>query len=99
MLFAPIDTLEGQTNLPLIGINTQRIASELGPGFPELLELCLRSFNSYLRTTINARDPRTAYYLMNQYRIVAERLLQKDMVAEAVAILAKNLPWMIEDRR
>jgi len=70
----------------LIGINTQRIASELGPDYPELLELCMRSFNSYLRTTINARDPRTAYYLMNQYRIIAERLLQKGKVDEVLDV-------------
>ena len=70
----------------LIGINTQRIASDLGPGFPDLLELCLRTFNSYLRVTIGARDARTAYFLMNQYRIIGERLLQEGQADEAVAI-------------
>ena len=59
----------------LIGINTQQIAKDLGTTNPYLLTLCIKSFNSYLRTTINAGDARTAYYLMNQYRILAEHLL------------------------
>jgi hypothetical protein len=50
----------------LIGINTQRLAREFGADHPPLLELCLRSFNSYLRTTIGARDARSAYQLMYQ---------------------------------
>ena len=61
----------------LIGIHTQRIAVELGSERPELLTLCVRAFNSYLRATINARQARTAVYLMNQYRMVAEHLVAK----------------------
>jgi hypothetical protein len=60
----------------LIGINTRRIACDFGRAHPHLLELCIRSFNSYLRTTIGAHDPRTAYFLMNQYRLIAERMLR-----------------------
>ena len=59
----------------LIGINTQRIATGLCEDRPWLLELCIHTFNSYLRATINAGDLRTAYYLMNQYRVIAEWLL------------------------
>jgi hypothetical protein len=59
----------------LIGINTQRIATGLSGNKPWLLELCINVFNSYLRETINAGDQRTAYYLMNQYRLIAEWLL------------------------
>ncbi|MFU8815266.1 MAG: DUF2254 family protein, partial [Pseudomonadales bacterium] len=70
----------------LIGINTQRIACEFGAGHPHLLELCVRSFNSYLRTTINLKDPRTAYFLMNQYRIIAERMLADGKQGVAVKI-------------
>src|SRR5690606_10377368 len=36
----------------------------------------IRAFNSYLRTTINGHDMRTAYYLQNQYRLVAEHMLE-----------------------
>jgi hypothetical protein len=60
----------------LIGIHSQRIATTLGADSPELLTLCMRAFNSYLRATINARDPRTALYLMNQYRMVADHLIE-----------------------
>ncbi len=59
----------------LIGINTSLIACDLGGDNPALLRLCVRAFNSYLRATINARDARTAYYLMDQYRDVAEHYL------------------------
>ncbi|HEY5646915.1 MAG TPA: DUF2254 family protein [Pseudomonadales bacterium] len=62
----------------LIGINTSLIAQDLGNGNPALLRLCVRAFNSYLRATINARDARTAYYLMDQYRDVAEYYLSRD---------------------
>jgi hypothetical protein len=61
----------------LIGINTGQVAKDLGVANPELLSLCVRSFNSFLRTTINARDTRTAYYLMDRYREVAEHLLDQ----------------------
>lgn len=57
----------------LIAINTRRIG--MIPGVPALRELVLRCFNSYLRATINARDPRTAYYILHQYRMMAEELL------------------------
>lgn len=60
--------------------NTAHVSAMAGwDNSPELLELCIRCFNSYLRTTINARDPRTTYYLMNQYRLLAECLLEKKM--------------------
>jgi hypothetical protein len=59
----------------LIGINTRRMATELGPSHGHLLDLTVRAFNSYLRTTLNSRDPRTAYYLMHLYRMVASAML------------------------
>ncbi len=59
----------------LIGINTQRIATGFSADRPWLLDLSISVFNSYLRETINAGDQRTAYYLMNQYRLIAEWLL------------------------
>ena len=60
----------------LVTIHTQRIAVELGSRREALMTLCIRAFNSYLRTTLNARDMRTAYYVQNQYRLVAEHLLE-----------------------
>ncbi len=70
----------------VIGINSQQIASRLGAERPQLLELCRRSFNSYLRTAINARDPRTAYFLMNQYRIVGEQMLSQGRQSDALKV-------------
>jgi len=63
----------------LIAINTRRIAIESleTRNDLELVDLCIRCFNSYLRATINNNDPRTGYYVMNQYRILAEELLIK----------------------
>jgi hypothetical protein len=61
----------------LIGINTGQIARDLGPENRSLLMLCIRAFNSYLRGTINEHDQRTAYYIMDQYRDVAEDLLER----------------------
>lgn len=42
----------------------------------ELLRLTYRFMNSYLRATLNARDVRTAYNVMNQYRLLVEGLLR-----------------------
>jgi hypothetical protein len=43
----------------------------------ELVALVLRYFNSYLRSTLNARDVRTAYNVLNQYRLLAETLMRQ----------------------
>ncbi len=58
----------------LIAINSRRITIAAVRGNPQLLQLGIRCFNSYLRSTINAGDLRTAYYLLNQYRLVAEAI-------------------------
>ena len=58
----------------LIAINTRRMAIDAASDNRPLLQLCIRCFNSYLRCTINARDQRTSYYLLNQYRLLAEAL-------------------------
>jgi len=70
----------------LIGINTQRIATGIGTENEDLLELCIYAFNSYLRATINVRDLRTAYYLMNQFRLVGEKLLTVGQPDKAVEV-------------
>jgi hypothetical protein len=58
----------------------------------ELIRLTLHYKNSYLRSTLNARDVRTAYNALNQYRIFVEWLIRdeslKDMAVEAVGYLA-----------
>src|SRR5262249_46353125 len=51
----------------LIAISTARVAIAHAATNRPLLDHCIRCFNSYLRYTINAADPRTGYYVMNQY--------------------------------
>lgn len=63
----------------LIAINTGRIGVAEGGRNPELLALCIRCFNSYLRTAINAADNRTSYYVMNQYWLMAEALMRQGL--------------------
>lgn len=72
----------------LITLNTRRLAeSGCVP-----LELSLQFFNSFMRATINARDPRTAYYVLNQYRMLAEsRMSTRD--PDAVTRIAGHLRY------
>lgn len=43
---------------------------------PESFRMAVKFFNTYLRATLNARDIRTAYNILNQYRMLAETLLR-----------------------
>lgn len=70
----------------LIGICTRRIAVEFGSNDPALMELSIRAMNSYLRIAINARELRTSYYLLSQYRMIAEQLLEWRRPAEVEEI-------------
>jgi hypothetical protein len=63
----------------LIAINTARIGTEHGQANPALLALCIRSFNNYLRSSINAGDARTCYYVMNEYRLLAQALMAQNL--------------------
>ncbi|MFW6067572.1 MAG: DUF2254 family protein [Myxococcota bacterium] len=70
----------------LIAINTRTIAEEaMKRGHPELFDLVVKFFNTFLRATVNARDVRTAYNVLNQYRLLAENVLDRDP-AKAVEI-------------
>jgi hypothetical protein len=44
---------------------------------PASAALALKFFNTYLRATVNQRDVRTAYNVLNQYRLLAEAALRK----------------------
>ncbi len=75
----------------LIAIDTRYIG-EAAAGYRdmELLRLVFRYMNSYLRTTINARDVRTAYNILNQYRLLVESMLRQghdDLAMEAAGYL------------
>ncbi len=45
----------------------------------ETLRLILKFFNTYLRATLNAKDVRTAYNVLHQYRLLAEAVLRAGM--------------------
>ena len=72
-----------------IGINTRRIGATASP---DLRQLVFRCFNSYLRSTINAGDPRSSYYLFHQYRLLGEHYLH---AGDAVATgeIARNFQF------
>ena len=61
----------------LIAIDTRYIGEGAAEADDdELVRLVLRFMNSYLRATLNARDVRTAYNVLNQYRLLVEALLR-----------------------
>jgi hypothetical protein len=77
----------------LIAIDTRYIgAAAAATKDLESVRLTLHYKNSYLRSTLNARDVRTAYNVLNQYRLFVEGLVRdeslKDMAIEAVGYLA-----------
>ena len=62
----------------LIAIDTRYIGEAAAKaGDTELIELVFRFMNSYLRSTLNAKDVRTAYNVLNQYRKFVEALLEQ----------------------
>ena len=62
----------------LVALNTRRIGVDSATERPALLGLTVRFFNSYLRAAINARDLRTAYYVLQQYRLLGEATFSAD---------------------
>lgn len=50
----------------------------------ELIQLVFRFMNSYLRATLNARDVRTAYNVLNQYRLLVESMLRHGSAGAAL---------------
>lgn len=71
----------------LVAINTRLIAERaIAARHDELYALTIKFFNTYLRATINAKDVRTAYNVLNQYRLLAENVLDVDEGTPAVEI-------------
>ncbi|MBK6518154.1 MAG: DUF2254 domain-containing protein [Polyangiaceae bacterium] len=61
----------------LVAIDTRYIGEKAADaGDDELVELTLRYMNSYMRATLNAKDVRTAYNVLNQYRLLVESLMR-----------------------
>ena len=62
----------------LIAIDTRYIGEAAGAARDtELIVLVFRFMNSYLRSTLNARDVRTAYNVLNQYRLLVEAMIRQ----------------------
>lgn len=63
----------------LIGINTRIVGEKaMELQLDQLLYLVIKFFNTYLRATLNAKDVRTAYNVLNQYRLLGETALRKN---------------------
>jgi hypothetical protein len=61
----------------LIAIDTRYIGeAALAAKDDELLRLTCWFMNSYLRASLNAKDVRTAYNILNQYRLLIEAMLR-----------------------
>ena len=71
----------------LIAIDTRYIGeAAIRAGDHEALALCVKFFNSYLRATLNAKDVRTAYNILNQYRQLAEAVMRAGWHDKAVEV-------------
>ncbi|HHH11261.1 MAG TPA: DUF2254 domain-containing protein, partial [Sorangium sp.] len=70
----------------LIAIDTRYIGeAAAAAGDDQLVELVFRFLNSYLRTTLNGRNVRTAYNVLNQYRQLVEAMMRADLGEVAAA--------------
>jgi hypothetical protein len=70
----------------LIAIDTRYLGEAAAEaGDDDVVSLVLRFMNSYLRATLNAKDVRTAYNVLNQYRLLVEALLRKGVRAQALS--------------
>jgi hypothetical protein len=70
----------------LIAIDTRYIGEAASQAKDvELVDLVFRFLNSYIRATLNARDVRTAYNVLNQYRKLVETMLQQGNHKAALA--------------
>ncbi len=92
----------------MVAIHT-RAAGEraLRSGDADALDLVVKFMNTYLRATINGRDVRTGYNLLNEYRRLAEAAIRSGDSAAAVRIarhfayygqlaFASGLPFLLE---
>jgi hypothetical protein len=69
----------------LIAIDTRYIGEAAARvGDQELTGLVFRFMNSYLRSTLNARDVRTAYNVLNQYRLLVEAMIRLECRGRAL---------------
>ncbi len=71
----------------LVGINTRLIGERaLDRGDGAIFTLAIKFFNTFVRSTLNVREVRTAYNLLNQYRLLAEASLRREDAPHAIEI-------------
>jgi hypothetical protein len=83
---------EAQAEMPdinyLIAIDTRYVGeAALAKNDRSAVELAFRFMNSYLRAALNARAVRTAYNVLNQYRLLVESMIKggaDDLAVEGV---------------
>jgi hypothetical protein len=59
----------------------------------QLFEMVVKFFNTYLRSAINAHDIRTAYNVLNQYRLVGETAIKRDPTGARALEIAKYFKY------
>jgi len=78
----------------LIAINSRLIAAAALEGKNhQLFEMVVKFFNTYLRSAINAHDIRTAYNVLNQYRLVAEESIERDLAGVRAIEIARYFKY------
>ncbi|MBW2731771.1 MAG: DUF2254 domain-containing protein [Deltaproteobacteria bacterium] len=77
----------------LVAINGRYIGEQaLAHDDRAVLQLTIKFFNTFMRTTLNSRDVRTAYNVLHQYRQLAEATLKAGWNVE-VLNLAKHFKY------
>jgi hypothetical protein len=78
----------------LIAINSRLMAEAAWDhGNTQLFELVIKFFNTYLRSAINAHDIRTAYNVLNQYRLVGEEAVRRDPSGERAVEIGRHFKY------
>ena len=80
--------VEAQNSMPemahVVAVETRYVAeAALSACEPAVATMTLKFMNTYLRAALHARDIRTAYNVLNQYRQLAEALLGSNDAADA----------------
>lgn len=71
----------------VVAIHTRELAEHaFAVNQPQVVELCIKFFNTYLRSTVNQNDVRTAFNVFNQYRLLAEAALERGQGRFAVDV-------------
>jgi hypothetical protein len=83
---------EALKNVPetahVVAIETRYIGeAALAAADRRVVGAAIKFMNTYLRATLNARDVRSAYNVLNQYRLLAESMMRAPVTREVTAAL------------